>query len=270
MNMPLDRRADAFSDWLETHVAGALTPDYDSTADPELRTLFAAADRFHRLSETWTQEVMVYSPPVTTWEDLMTRRSGSLIGQPSILVSSDRAGTQPGRWETWNRFAFGVLVAAVIIAIGAGVWRVAGDREFGAGTELSPTTGLFGLQPTDDDSAMATPDHTVEPEQSVPATTPVDQLPGIESAVFRDYSASSDRPPGIPDMGAIGVSVYRFDSPDNASASYDLLVSNFIKEFADVQTNNVGYTPVAVGLSGPGERSNLVRLDFADASGYQS
>ncbi len=72
MNMPSGRRADAFSDWLEAHVAGTLTPNHEPTADPELRTVCAAADRFHGLSETWTQEAMVYSPPATTWEDLMT------------------------------------------------------------------------------------------------------------------------------------------------------------------------------------------------------
>ncbi|MDQ3656122.1 MAG: hypothetical protein M3457_13725, partial [Chloroflexota bacterium] len=271
MNMPPDRRPDEFSDWLEAHVAGKSTPDDELTADPELRNLCAAADQFHGLSETWAREAMVYSPPVTSWEDLMTRSSSSLLRHPSIVVSNARAGKFPRRWETWNRFASGVLIAVMIIAIGAGAWRVADDREFGTGTEPSATTGVFGLQPTDDDSAMATPGQTgvSEDERTAPVTTPVDQLPGIVSAVGRDYLAS-DGPPGIPDMTHIGVSVYRFDSPDNANASYDLLVSNFTEELAAVQTNNAGYTLVTADLSGPGERSNLVRLDFADATGYQS
>lgn len=269
MNVPSDRRSDEFSDWLEAHVAGKSTPGDELTADPELRSLCTAADQFHGLSEQWAREAMVYSPPVTSWEDLMTRSSRSLLRHPSIFVPDDRAGKLPGRWETWNRFASGVLIAAMIIAIGAGAWRVAVDRESGTGTEPPATTGVFGLQPTDDDSAMATPHQSGESERTAPVTTPVGQLPGIVSAVSRDYLAS-DGPPSIPDMSHIGVAVYRFDSPDNANASYDLLVSNFTEEFADVQTNNDGYTVVNAGLNGPGERGNLVRLDSAEGTVYQS
>lgn len=271
MNVPSDRRSDEFSDWLEAHVAGTSTPDDELTADPELRYLCAAADQFHGLSEKWTQEAMVYSPSVTSWEDIMTSRSPSLLRDPWIFVSNNRAGKLPGRWETWNRFASGVLIAAMIIAIGAGAWRVADDRESGTGTEPPATTAVFGLQPTDDGSAMATPGQTLESERERPGpvTTPVDQLPGIVSAVGRDYLASSDGLPSIPDMAHIGVSVYRFDSPDNADASYDLLVSNFTEECA-FQAGDAGYTLVTADLSGPGERSNLMRLDFADATGYQS
>jgi len=269
MNVPSDRRSDEFSDWLEARVAGQSTPDGELTADPELRNLCAAANQFHGLSETWAQEAMVASPPVTSWEDLMTSHSRSLLRHPSIFVSNDRPMTLPVRWEMWNRFASGILVAAMIIAIGAGVWRVAGDRESGAGTEPSATTGVFGLQPTDDDSAMATPDQTGESERTAPVTTPIDQLPGIESVVLRDYRLPPDQSPSKPDIIGIGVSVYQFDSPDNASASYDLLVSNFTEEFVAVQANNTGHTVVTAELGGPGERGNLVRLDFADATGYQ-
>lgn len=269
MNVPLDRRADEFSDWLEAHLAGTSTPGDGLTADAEMRNLCAAADRFHGLNEKLAQEAMDFSPPVTSWENLMTSNSHMVLRHPSIVAPLDRAGNQPGRWDTWNRVVSGVLVAAIIFAIGAVAWRVAGDREFGAGTEPPTTTGVFGLQPTGDDSAMATPDQAVEPDQSVPAITPVEQLPGIESAVSRDYQAS-DQPSSIPDMIGIGVSVYRFDSSDNAQASYDVLVSNLTGEFADVQANNAGNTVVTGDLGGPGERGNLVRLDFADATGYQS
>ncbi len=268
MNVPSDRRADEFSDWLEAHVAGTSPPGDALTADPELRTLCATADQFHGLSERWAQEAMDYSPPVTSWEDIMTSRSRSLPRHPSIFVSNDRAGELPGRWETWNRFASGALIAAIVIAIGAGAWRVASDREVGTGTQ-PPATGAFGLQPTNDESAMATPDETGERERSVPVTTPVDQLPGIVSAVGRDYQAS-DGPPSIPDMIHIGVSVYRFDSPDNASASYDVLFSNVTEDLAAVQTNNAGNTLVTAEVSDLGERGDLVRLDFVDATGYQS
>jgi hypothetical protein len=270
MNVPSDRRADAFSDWLEAQVAEGPAPVHEPTADPELQNLCAAAERFHGLSERWTQEAMVASPPVTTWEDLMTRNAHTLLPQPSIVVADDPAGKWPGRWEAWNRFASGVLVAAIIIAVGAGAWRVAADRQAGTGTEPPAATGVFGLQPAGDESAMATPDGTGEPERSVPVTTPVDQFPGIVNAIGRDYLTASDRPPGVPDMLHIGVSVYRFDSPDNAEASYDLLVSNITEDLTATQANNDGYTVVTADLGGPGERGNLVRLDFADATGYQS
>ncbi len=270
MNVPLDRRADAFSDWLEANVAGTSTPDDELAADPELRALCAAAGQFHGLSERWAQDATVYSPPVTSWEDLMTSNSGSLPRYPSISVSNAQAGTLPGRWETWNRFASGVLIAAIVITVGASAWRVAGDRESGTGPEPPAATGVFGLQPTGDDSAMATPDQPGEPERTGPVTTPVDQLPGIASAVSRAYLPLPDRPPGIPHISDVTVSVYRFDSPDDASASYDLLVSDVTGDLAGVQPNDAGYTVVSADLSGPGERGNLIRLDVTDANGYQS
>lgn len=269
MNVPSDRRADEFSDWLEARVAGMSTPGDELAADPELGALCAAADHFHGLSSTWAQDAMDYSPPVTTWEDLMTSNSFALPRYPSISTPRNRAGTLAGRWEAWNRFASGVLIAVMVIAIGAGAWRLAGDREFGSGTEPPATTGAFGLQPTSDDSAIATPGQTWEVGRSVPGAIPFDQLPGAESAISRAYSPSPARPAGVPGISDVTVSVYRFDSPANANASYDLIVSDVTGDLAAVQPNDPDYTVVTADLGGSGERSNLVRLDVT-VTGRQS
>ena len=198
MTLPPNRRSDVFSDWLEARVAGASPLDQHRAADPELDRLCAAANRFHQMSEVWAEDAIVPLPPVPSWEGLMTERSVSSPSPLPFPYHRNWAGKRPGRWEAVNRCVSAALIVALVLAIGAGAWRIA-DRDTNDGG-TGPSTGeTASLVPAGDDSLVATPDENQEP---LHATTPVELLPGIQSAVVRDYGWS-DQPSSIPDLAAV-------------------------------------------------------------------
>jgi hypothetical protein len=261
MNLPPDRRSDLFSDWLEAYVTGTSTPDHEVEADPILEDLCLAADRFHGLSERWAQEPTILSRSDSTWEDIMASHAASF---PHPRGGIGGAGKRTSRWDAWNRFVSAALIVAVVIAIGAGAWRMADQRGSGPGSEPS-TTGVAGLGQT---PGEATPDASPAAAEVGPSTTPVEELPGIQSAALRSYGPM-DQTSVIGDLVTISIFVYQFDSSADATTSYEVLVANQIAEFETSVQLNAGYSMHSEDLHTIGERAHLVRLNFAVNMGYQ-
>jgi hypothetical protein len=136
----------------------------------------------------------------------------------------------------------------------------------------SSTGGLWEAMPVNGDPLLlglvAATDFSIFPPADDQGTMPVDQLPGIESAVIRSYTPV-DESAAIADLGTLAVGVYRFATPDDAAAAYDLLVANVTDEFR-YQSEFEGNSLVTAELAGIGERATQLRVDAVFAQGYQS
>lgn len=253
-SIPHDQ-SESFSAWLDAFVAETPDSAVISSPDEEVHSLRSTAERFHNMSDTWNQQALTTSRSDTTWEDLMATNPHAL---PTRTTAPARIATR--HWDTVNRFVSVALVVALLVGIGAGAWHLA-NRE--SGSPGTPPTGVPGLAQSGD----ATPDQQMAPVASPTATTPIEELPGIQSAVLRMY-APQNAPSSLPDLFNISVGVYGFDSAENAAVSYDLIVQNQTAEFT-LHAELNGTTLVTETLDGPGELANLVRIVEDRESNYQ-
>ena len=156
----------------------------DARTDEEASVIEAAA-RFHRRIEAaQSRDTRAAGPDPQLWETIMERTSvpkaapgvastaNPWVAQPGSTTSAPsrrkRSTPKPGsmrRQQVWNTIANIGLVVAILLA-GFGVWRYYGGPGLPGGSDNSPVTPQFAMQP-------ATPD-VVEAPASVeePVATP--------------------------------------------------------------------------------------------------
>ncbi len=249
-------QSEDFSAWLDAFVAGKREPSGIPTSDDELRSLRSAAERFHGLSDAWSQETPFTTRSATTWEDLMT-------ANPHAIPTRTTAPSTPPRvaaryWETANRFMSVALIVALLVGIGAGSWHLTNRDSGNPGT---PPTGVPGLAQSDE----ATPEQM---PATFPASGPFDRMTGIQSAIQRDYLRENQQPENT-DVVAISIATYRFDTLVNAYLAYDLLIRNQSTSFTTQGERNGG-TLSSESLNSPGDRANQIQVVENSGANYEA
>lgn len=131
-----DRLLDPFIDWLDASVAGTSTPGREAEGDPDLSDICTAARQFHGLDARLEQYAVTVSPRTKSWEDIMSAHPAAL--ETLGMGARDRHASPPPssvftivKIRTWERAANMLLVATLVLALAAGLWRAADHLGFG-------------------------------------------------------------------------------------------------------------------------------------------
>lgn len=200
-----DRRTDSFIDWLDAFVAGRSTPDIEVEAETELSDICLAARQFHGLDVRLEQYAVSVSPHTTSWEDIMSAHPGTLEA-PGVGATDHHASRSSvsniAHIRTWERAANALLIAALVLALAAGLWRAADNLGFGNGNQPPDGESIpFGGALPRDDNGNVDPSVLPVAEDCTVEPLTVDE---VLSYIDEPFGSTAGTPAGSPDPGSEG------------------------------------------------------------------